>query len=400
MFRTDFPQNGSLPVLGKFQTPYYRTEISMKYLFTGGGTAGHITPALAVAEVLRETEDDAEILFVGREGGAENERVRALGYKVRELPVAGFERRFTMKNVKAILTLCRGLGTAGRILDEERPAVILGTGGYVSYPILHVGARRGISVFLHESNAAPGLAARRLAARCEAVLLGVPGSEGAFPASVHTEVVGNPVRRGFCERSKKEEKRRLGIPPDRLMILSFGGSLGSERMNELLLSFLAEDSSEQKKILHIHATGERYFSSLPEKYKRFTKGGGNCRILPYIDDMPRLMRAADIVISRGGAMTLSELAVAECAAILIPSPNVTENHQYKNAKHLSDAGAAILIEETELSEKSLTDAVRLLETDAARRLSMSRAIARFAMPGAAEKIAKILKSAAAGEKSR
>ena len=372
----------------------------MKYLFAGGGTAGHITPALAVAEVLCKQEAEAEILFIGRTGGAENEKVRTLGYRVREISAAGLERRLTVKNLRAGFTLLRGLFDAGRILDEEKPDVVLGTGGYVSYPILHAAARRGIPIFLHESNATPGLAARRLSLRCEKVLLGVPGSEGAFPVGTRTEVVGNPVRRGFSERTKAEEKRRLGIPADRLFLLSFGGSLGSERLNELLLSFLAEDSAENKKIVHFHATGERYFSSLPEKYRRFTRTRSVCRILPYINDMPHLMRAADIVVSRAGAMTLAELAAAECAAVLIPSPNVTENHQYKNAKHLSDAGAALLIEECALSEKSLTDAVHLLEADETQRKSLMRAVARFACPGAAEKIAGILSCCAKSRKTR
>lgn len=372
----------------------------MKYLFTGGGTAGHITPALAVAEVLLQRDANAKILFVGREGGAENEKIRALGYEVREIPIAGLERRFTPKNAAALLTLCRGLSHAGRILREECPDVVLGTGGYVSYPVLHTAARYGIPTFLHESNAVPGLAARRLARRCDGVLLGVPGSESAFPRGTRTLTVGNPVRRGFSERSKKEEKRRLGIPSDHLLILSFGGSLGSEKMNGLLLSFLADDSAEKKKVFHIHATGERYFSSLPEKYRRFTTGRGKCRVLPYIDDMPHLMRAADIVISRAGAMTLAELAVAECAAILIPSPNVTENHQYKNAKHFEKAGAAILLAEEELNEKSLSDAVRLLETDEEKRVSLMRGAKRLARPDAAKKIAEILSSAAKSDKSR
>lgn len=366
----------------------------MKYLFTGGGTAGHITPALAVAEAIGKREPDAEILFVGREGGAENEKIRALGYRVRELPVGGFERRLTVKNLKSLFTLFRGLGDAGRILGEERPDVVFGTGGYVSYPVLHVAAQRAIPAFLHESNATPGLAVRRLAPRCDEVLLGIAGSEAAFSPHVRTQVVGNPVREGFCAHPKSFEKRRLGILPDHLLILSFGGSLGSARMNEVLLAFLAEHSAVRKKICHIHATGERYFPSLPEKYRPFTRESGKCRILPYIDDMPRLMRAADIVISRAGAMTLAELSVAQCAAVLIPSPNVTGNHQYKNAKHLADRGAALMIEEGDLSEESLIRVLTPLEEDCNRRRALTEAIGRFAHPDAAEKIAEILASAA------
>lgn len=372
----------------------------MKYLFAGGGTAGHINPALAVAEALTKTDPEAELLFVGRCGGRENDRIRARGYRVREIPVLGLERRLSPKNLRVGITLFRALLAAGRILREEAPSAVLGTGGYVSFPALYVASQRGIPTFLHESNAVPGLAARHLGARCDAVLLGMPESGAAFGKRCHTELVGNPVRAEFCSVSREEARRRLGIPQNRLFLLSFGGSLGSERFNDALLTLLVKSSARKGNVLHLHATGERYYEEICKKYEPFTKENSPCRILPYIEDMPLLMRAADIVISRAGAVTLAEIACAGCAAVLIPSPNVTEDHQYKNARLLSDGGAALLLEEGTLTAQSLIESVERLEKDRGLRLSLMNAVKGFCVPNAAERIAGRLYDAAADNFSR
>lgn len=368
----------------------------MKYLFVGGGTAGHINPALAVAEALQKKEADAELLFVSRCGGRENERIRALGYPVREIPAAGIERRLTLKNLRVGMTLLRGLSAANTLLREEKPNAVLGTGGYVSFPVLYLASQKGIPTLLHESNATPGLAARHLGARCDRILLGLPESESAFPPRCRTEVVGNPVRHAFTSLTKEEAKRRAGIPRGALLLLSFGGSLGSEHFNREILTLMREHSARRRGICHVHATGERYYSDIARENADFTKKASAVRILPYIEDMPLLMRAADIVISRAGAVTLAEIASAECAAILIPSPNVTENHQYKNAKHLQDAGAALLIEEKDLGGRVLLDAVCKLEEDAEARRALMHAVKSFCIPNAADRIADLLFSAAHG----
>ncbi|MBO5110672.1 MAG: undecaprenyldiphospho-muramoylpentapeptide beta-N-acetylglucosaminyltransferase [Clostridia bacterium] len=359
----------------------------MRVLMTGGGTGGHVNPALAIASTIKAHHPDAEIAFVGTSRGLENTLVPAAGYPLYHVKIQGFQRKLTLSNLKTIYYALTSPGKAKKILREFKPDVVIGTGGYVCWPIMKAAAQMGIPTALHESNALPGVAVRMLQGSVDRIFLNFKETADMIHAKSKTMHVGNPLRSGFSVADKAEARRALGIDENAHVLLSFGGSLGARNVNDAALALMQDYVNDHPEICYIHATGSRAY---PEYRALFEEAGldqlPNLHMEEYLYNMPVQMAAADVVISRAGAMTVSELAAMGKCAILIPSPNVTDNHQYKNAKVLSDKGAARLIEEKDLPDGALLDAVRELLSDDKARQKMSAAIRTFSVPDANERI--------------
>lgn len=368
----------------------------MKLLLCGGGTAGHVNPAIAVAEELKSKDKDAEILFIGREGGKENEAVTRAGFKLKTIKIEGIRRSFTTDNIRRIITALKAKTSAEKIIKEFHPDVILGTGGYVCWPVISAGKALGIPTAVHESNITPGMTTKLVSGKCDLILLNHERTKDYLGSKAKCVTVGNPLRQDFGRISRGEARKKLGLSKDEIFILSFGGSIGAKRLNEVMTEVMDEHSSKIKAIRHLHASGKRYYSEAEKKYIDKTYLG--CRIVPYIDNMPTALRAADIVICRCGAVTLSEISAVGVASILIPSPNVSGNHQLKNAKHLSDGGAGVLIEEKNLSKETLINKLLELENDENGRKSRAKNINAFHKEDASKLIIEELYSLKKGSK--
>ncbi|MBE6604698.1 MAG: UDP-N-acetylglucosamine--N-acetylmuramyl-(pentapeptide) pyrophosphoryl-undecaprenol N-acetylglucosamine transferase [Ruminococcaceae bacterium] len=353
----------------------------MNVVITCGGTGGHVTPALAIADVLRANLPRAEITFIGTEGGMENALVTAAGYRIRPLPVRGVSRRHPTDALRALKLLRAATAQAGGMLDELAPDIVIGTGSYACYPALAAAAMRKIPAAVHESNAVPGLAVRLLAARLSRVWLGFEAAAGHLPRHARTLVVGNPLPRDFYVCGGGD------ITKDRpKTVLSFGGSLGARAINNGVLDLMLSMRAYAD-VRFVHATGKREWEEFSARFAATALAGdARFEVVPFITDMARRMREADVVIARAGAMTLSELAATGRAAVLVPSPNVTGNHQLKNAREMALAGAALVVEEKELLRGGLARAVGHLLHDDAARTDMQAAIARHHRPDAARLI--------------
>ena len=364
----------------------------MRVLLTGGGTAGHINPALAIAETVLQYAPDSEIAFVGIKNGKETDLVPREGYPLHFVKSKGIDRdkkRWSRTNIEAYwlaLTSPYSPRTT-RILRDFKPDIVIGTGGFACWPIMAAAARMGIPTAVHESNALPGLAIRMLQDRVDRIWINFSNTADRLTAKEKIVKVGNPLRRGFGALSYEAARRQLGISPRTKLILSFGGSLGAEEVNRTAVEMMRDYSSKTSDILHVHATGTRNYEETKEYFDRYgLDQSQNCVLTDYIYDMPIRMAAADLVISRAGAMTLSELALMQKSCILIPSPHVTDNHQYLNAKSLADAGAAELLEEETLKDGTLIPVVSKILSDAHYANSMQRAIRAFADVDANERI--------------
>lgn len=360
----------------------------MRVIICGGGTAGHVTPAIAIAEAILESSPDSQITFVGREGGDENNAIIRRGFTLEPLRIEGLSRKFSVKSFKKMFVVFKALGKAGAIIKKTNPDIVIGTGGYVCWPVLRAAQLMGVPTVIHESNATPGLTTRLLAPRCKRVLLNFPYADGDYRKTKNLCIVGNPLPSELTRISREGARRRLGLSSGDVFILSFGGSGGAGTINEASVSLMKNYSARSPRIKHIHATGKKYYDAIKKAEPGLCAGRNGCRILPYIDDIYAYMKAADIIICRCGAMTLSEAACAGVAPILIPSPNVTDDHQYKNAKRLVDRGAAIMIEERELNERTMLDAVRYLECNPDARRKMRERISEFYKSNCRETIIK------------
>ena len=338
--------------------------MALRVLIAAGGTAGHINPALAIAGALKAARPDAEIHFAGRREGMEYGLVTKAGYPFHHIEVNGIQRKLTPKNlvrnVEAVYHLALSGPRAKAILKEVKPHLVIGCGGYVSGPVVRAAAKAGIHTAIHEQNAFPGVTNKLLAKDVDLVFAAVEAAVAKLGAPEKTFVVGNPVRPEVFAQNRQEARRAVGAG-DRTVILSFGGSLGARRVNEVVADLAAWEQKKNKPVLHLHATG-RYgvelFKDLAQQ-KGF-EYGERLVVKEYIENMPQLLAAADLVISRAGALTLAELQAAGRASILIPSPNVAENHQYYNALELQKAGAAVVIEEKHLTGENLVQTVETL----------------------------------------
>ena len=335
----------------------------MRVLIAAGGTAGHINPALAIAGALKAADPTAEIHFAGRREGMEYGLVTKAGYPFHHIEINGFQRHLSLENIGRNIVAIWHLALSGprtrKILNEVKPDLVIGCGGYVSGPIVRAAARRGIKTAIHEQNAFPGVTNKLLAPDVDLVFAAVPAAVEKLGAPDKTIVVGNPVRPEVFTKAKDRDAIRAELGAgDRTVILSFGGSLGARRVNEVVADLCAWEQHEKKPVLHLHATGQygvQLFKDL-EKEKNFAESDGLV-VKEYINNMPELLAAADLVISRAGALTLAELEAVGRAAVLIPSPNVAENHQYFNAMELQKADAAVVIEEKDLTGEKLVSTV-------------------------------------------
>lgn len=359
----------------------------MRVLMTGGGTGGHVNPAIAIADTIRENMPQAQIAFVGTDRGIENKLVPDAGYPLFHVNVMGLRRSLSPKNIKAAYLALTSPAKAKRIIRQWNPDIVIGTGGYVCWPVVKAAAGMGIPTALHESNAVPGMAVKMLAGVVDRIYLNFVEAGEGLHCPEKLLHVGCPLRGGFTGISRETARRELGIPEKAVYILSYGGSLGAEKINAAVLDLMESYTGGKENIVHYHATGsiEKDIAAgwfRDKKLDRFD----NLQLTEYIYDMPRRMAAADIVICRAGAMTISELAAAGKCAVLIPSPNVTNNQQYKNAKVLADKGAATLLLENEQLSTALRGAVAGLVENDSLRGQQSEKIKSFAVPDTNKRI--------------
>ncbi|MBQ7499761.1 MAG: undecaprenyldiphospho-muramoylpentapeptide beta-N-acetylglucosaminyltransferase [Clostridia bacterium] len=373
----------------------------MRVLMTGGGTGGHVNPAIAIANIIREREPESEIAFVGSERGIENKLVPKEGYELFRIRIQGIRRKLTLENIKTLALAMKAVSDCKKIIRGFKPDIVIGTGGYVCWPVVKAAADMGIPTVLHESNAVPGFAVKMLEKYVDKIFVNFNETVGLIRYPDKAVRVGNPLRKEFSSLSYEESREKLGIAGKyRYFVLSCGGSMGAQRINSEVIGLMKDYTSKHPEILHVHASGSIEFENMK---KAFAQAGldkcPNLQMLEYIYDMPVRMSAADVVISRSGAMTLSELAILGKAAVLIPSPNVTNDHQYKNAKVLGDADAAIVYRESGLEEGTLTKAVESLIEDGEKRRSMQINIRRFAVSSASDIIYKYIKDAVSAEET-
>ena len=352
----------------------------MKVLMTGGGTGGHVYPAIAIANTIKNNIPKAEIAFVGTPKGIENKICRAAGYNIFHVEVKGIKRSLAPSNVKALYLAVTSPLKAKSILRSFKPDVVIGTGGYVSWPIIKAAVSEGIPTVLHESNVYPGLTVRKLQDKVDSILLNFEDT-AKYLKKVEKEnvlCVGNPLRCEFETVTKSEARKKLGIPENAKVLLSYGGSRGSQRMNEILVEVMKLLNDKGSDIIHIHSTGDIGATAFKEKFAEYgLENNKNIKVYPYIHNMPDTMAAADLIICRAGAMTVSEISMMKKAAIFIPSPNVVENHQYKNAKLLADKNAAVVIEEKNLSPEGLCSDIEKLLGNKNMREAMEENVRQF-----------------------
>ena len=356
----------------------------IKILISGGGTGGHIFPALSIANAMRRRLPDCEILFVGALGRMEMERVPAAGYRIEGLPVAGFDRKRLWRNFGVLLKLWKSMRKARRIVADFAPDAAVGVGGYASGPVLKEAQKRGIPTLIQEQNSYAGVTNKLLAPHATAICTAYEGMERFFPADRIT-LTGNPVRKELtqCSLTQAEAKKSLGFDPERPLIFVTGGSLGARTVNDAVAAMLPRFRQRNPQLLW--QTGRQYEQECMAK----ASGYADVKASAFIADMATAYRAADLVVARAGAGTISELQLLGKAAILIPSPNVAEDHQRRNAEALSDRGAALMLLDSDAVER-LGNMALTLVNDKAKLAKLAEAAGSMAMNGSDDKIADIL----------
>lgn len=373
----------------------------MKILFATGGTAGHINPALAVASYIREIHPESEILFVGTADHMESRLVPNAGFDFKTIKISGFRRSFSPEaiahNIKTVSQLVTSKFSTKKIIKEFKPDVVVGFGGYVSGPVLQTAVDMKIPTCIHEQNAYPGITNKTLAKEVDKVMLTVEDAKKHLEAKNEVVVTGLPVRGELLKARKDIARKELGIPDGKYLVLSFGGSLGAKPLNEAMYNILL-DSAKLGKYYHIHSVGTNGGEFL-DKFKNegFNEGEkglekGNVQVRQYIDDMDRCMAAADLVIGRAGASSLSEIEALGKASILIPSPYVAENHQFHNAMALVNRGAGSIIEEKDLTSESLSQAIDSMLSNPTKLIQIEENAKNMSITNARERIANIILS--------
>ena len=372
----------------------------MNLIFTCGGTAGHINPAIAVANILKQRKPDCKILFIGAEGHMEEKLVPAAGYELITLPGSGLSRKLNLagikKNINAVKCVVNAVTKCKKIIRDFDADVIVGTGGYASFPAIYAGAKLGVPTVVHESNALPGLTTKMAASVATKVLVCFEESVKHYKHPEQVEVVGMPVRQEFITTGKTEAKKMLGLEDVQVVVSAFG-SQGAKVMNQTTAAIFPLEQEDGFPFHHIHAVGSFGWGWMPELVKEKGVDYENCASIDmreYIFDMPTVMAAADVVIGRAGSATCNEIATTGTPCILIPSANVTGNHQEKNARVLEAAGGAIVILEKDCTPEVLYAEVQGLLVDEERREQMSKALRGLVKIDSAERICDIVEELA------
>ena len=354
-----------------------------RFLISGGGTGGHIFPAVSIANEIRRRYPDAEILFVGAENRMEMEKVPAAGYEIKGLPVCGFDRKNLLKNVRVLIKLYQSMRMAKSILRDFAPDIAIGVGGYASGPMLKEAQKRGIPTLIQEQNSYAGVTNKLLAKGAAAICVAYEGMERFFPAE-KIVMTGNPVRRNLllCTTDPADARRSFGLDPDRRTILVVGGSLGARTVNESIIAALP-DIAAANDVQVIWQTGKYYDESTRKALE--ASAAKNVVRMPFIGNMDVAYRAADLVVSRAGASSISELQLLGKPSILVPSPNVAEDHQTKNALALADRGAAIMVRDAESVEK-LGSTMLATVHDEALLANLAANVEKMALRNADERI--------------
>lgn len=375
----------------------------MNVIFTCGGTGGHINPAIAVANTWRQRHPDSNILFIGAKDRMEEKLVPAAGYRLETIPASGMRRGLSWDalkyNFRSVKYVFQAVGRCKRIIQEFHADVVVGTGGYASFPALYAASLTGVPTCVHEANAMPGLTTRMIADRADKVLTCFPESAKYYRHPERVEVVGMPVRSEFIFTKKEDARRELGLD-DRPLIVSAFGSQGAKAMNERMAQLFALEMEAGYPYQHMHATGSYGKDWMPEAVKKqgvdLSENKG-ITMLEYIYNMPTVMAAADVIISRAGAASCNEIAASGTPCILIPSPNVTDNHQEKNARALSDNGAAVLMLEKDCTAQALLNEINALLDDGDRRTKMELALQKMCVLDSAERLCDIIAQLAKGK---
>jgi len=351
----------------------------MRVLITGGGTGGHIYPAISITKGLKKLFNDIEVLYVGTERGLESELVPKEGINFTTITVSGFKRRFSIDTIKTIKNLFIGLLESKKIISSFKPDIVIGTGGYVCGPLVFMASLMNIKTAIHEQNVIPGVTNKILGKFVDKIFISFEDSKKYFSGNENKIVfTGNPIRDGFIELEGKNSKENV------FRVLSFGGSRGAKKINDTVIEAIRILNNIPDIVL-THVTGKSYYREFIKSIKG-QELNSNIRIVPYIHDMPKEMVSADLVISRSGAITLAEITALGLPSILIPSPNVANNHQEYNARVMEKKGAAIVFLEKDLNSDNLIELLVRLKNDRSKLKTMAKNSRLIGITNATENI--------------
>lgn len=362
----------------------------MRYIITGGGTGGHINPGIAIAKEIKANEPDAEILFVGTENGLEGNLVPREGFDIRFIEVKGFRRKLSIDTFKTIGKLLKSFGQIRRIFREFKPDAVIGTGGYVCGPVVLSAALKKIPTLIHEQNAFPGVTNKILSRYVDEVAISFEESRSRFNGKAKITLTGNPIRNELFLLDKDKAREKISLPKDEPMVVIFGGSLGAEHINDCVIDMIINHHKEISYKL-ILATGLKNYDKLIKNIKYPLPE--NIQIVPYIYNMGEVLAAADLAVTRGGAITVSELSALGVPSILIPSPFVAENHQEFNARALEGRGAAVVILQCQLTSEILFGQIKKLINNKDLRNKMASAAKKYGISNASAAIYSLIQKA-------
>lgn len=354
-------------------------------ILTGGGTGGHIYPATAIASQLKEEVPDAELLYIGSRTGLEKEIVAKEHIPFEEIEVSGFRRRLSWQNVRTVWHFLNAVRRCRKLIRQFRPDAVVGTGGYVCGPVVYAASRMGIPTLIHEQNAIPGLTNRFLGRFADCVAVSFDGSEKQFPNARKVVVTGNPRATAVVNADAEKGRRSLKIPEGAGLVLVVGGSRGARALNEVMVE-MVRFLSEVPEVHFVYVTGKPYFEQTMRRIREYRELPANLHVVPYLHNMPDVLSATSLIISRSGASSLAEITALGIPSILIPSPNVTNNHQEANARMLADQGAAVMFTEKELSGDRIFASVQSIIADPVKAEHMSRQSMKMGRPDAARRV--------------
>ncbi|GAB7387661.1 undecaprenyldiphospho-muramoylpentapeptide beta-N-acetylglucosaminyltransferase [Bacillaceae bacterium] len=356
----------------------------MNVILTGGGTGGHIYPALALAKEIRSRHPEAKILYIGSERGLEKEIVRKAGYEFRAIDVSGFKRKLSLDNVKTVVKFLRGVFVAKKWIRDFHPDVVVGTGGYVCGPVVYAAARLGIPTLIHEQNVIPGLTNKFLARFVDKVAVSFPASSAYFPQG-KVVVTGNPRATEVAHADRRKGMESLRLPAGKKVVLIVGGSRGARPINEAFLQMVPL-LGKAHGLYFVYVTGEAHFQTVMEAIGPYRASLANVSIYPFLYNMPEVLAATDLIVNRAGASFLAEITSLGIPSILIPSPYVTNNHQEKNARWMEENGASVMILEKDLRGDLLFAKIMEILGDREKWEGMRQAAKRLGHPDAAARM--------------